>query len=57
MKTKRTERKLAIVQPAVSARKALLKPLKYQSQSELKANARKLQQLGKANGPNDPSLT
>lgn len=41
----------------VSARKALLKPLKYRGQSEIRATVRKLQRLGKAQWPNDPSLT
>jgi hypothetical protein len=57
MATRPAEKKPAGGPRAVSARKALLKPLKYQSQSELKATVRKLQQLGKAKGSNDPSLT
>lgn len=57
MSTRPGEKKPASAPPEVSARQALSKPLKYQSKSELKATVRKLQKLGKAKGPNDPSLT
>lgn len=43
--------------PRVSARMALLSPLRLKSRSELKAIARKLQKLGQADNPNDPRLS
>lgn len=57
MVTKRPENRPENGPREVSAREALLKPLKLVSKSRLQEIAKKLQKIGKARGPNDPDLT
>jgi len=57
-KTSRPARDAGSALPVVSAREALLTPTKDVEDLELaKAMIAKLQQIGRANGPNDPSLS